>query len=524
MLFAYSPEVNEVRRVDATRSDEVDATWGLTIEGGSRTYQITSVGDRWAVLDAGTRILYLDGRTVDLTDADRRDRRPAAAAARPGVGPPADRHQHGAAQRAVQRREPGAAGRRTSPAPAPPRSCSAGCEYGAWSNGTAWRRCAGDGGSGVELALDEMAGSARPDVLGEHRARRAQRRPQRRRPGPIQQNGELIDNWDDLIVEDEDQQQEENDEDVPPDIDEEQKPPVAVDDEFGARPGRATLLPVLLNDYDPNADVLVITQTSGVSENIGHLDLVTRNQQLQLTLNEDVSGPISFSYTISDGRGGTATATVTVDRARAGRELAAAAGAHDQDHRRGGRPDLDPGGRRLGRPRRRRLLPGRTRRPRIPTGSATSRTASWCSPTPAQGGALKTVTLTMSDGAAEGSGSLAVTVKEAGEVPIVIEPWVALTTAGPGDHDPARCSHVRGGNGTLRLNAVPAKAGSTIEPSFEAGTFTFKSDDVRTHYVEFTVTDGDLTATGAGAHRRRGAAGRQHPADHGAADDLRDAR
>ncbi len=43
---------------------------------------------------------------------------------------------------------------------------------------------------------------------------------------------------------------------------------------------------------------------------------------------------------------------------------------------------------------------------------------------------------------------------------------------------------------------MPAKAGSTIEPSFEAGTFTFKSNDVRTHYVEFTVTDGDLTATG----------------------------
>ena len=57
-----------MRRVDATRSDEVDASWGLTIDGGSRTYQITSVGDRWAVLDAGTRILYLDGRTVDLND------------------------------------------------------------------------------------------------------------------------------------------------------------------------------------------------------------------------------------------------------------------------------------------------------------------------------------------------------------------------------------------------------------------------------------------------------------------------
>ena len=68
ILFAYSPEVNEVRRVDATRSDEVEATWGLTIEGGSRTYEITAVGDRWAVLDVGTRILHLDGRAVDLGD------------------------------------------------------------------------------------------------------------------------------------------------------------------------------------------------------------------------------------------------------------------------------------------------------------------------------------------------------------------------------------------------------------------------------------------------------------------------
>ena len=35
-LFAYSPEVGEVRRVDATRSDEVDASWGLNLDAGSR--------------------------------------------------------------------------------------------------------------------------------------------------------------------------------------------------------------------------------------------------------------------------------------------------------------------------------------------------------------------------------------------------------------------------------------------------------------------------------------------------------
>src|SRR5690606_18760388 len=57
-------------------------------------------------------------------------------------------------------------------------------------------------------------------------------------------------------------------------------------------------------------------------------------------------------------------------------------------------------------------------------------------------------------------------------------------------------NHVRGGVGEIRLNAVPERAGSTIRPSFEAGTFTFSSGEVRTHYVEFTVTDGDQTASG----------------------------
>ncbi len=44
------------------------------------------------------------------------------------------------------------------------------------------------------------------------------------------------------------------------------------------------------------------------------------------------------------------------DRACTGRELAAAAGSHHQDDGRAGRPDLDPGGRGLGRSGRRRLL------------------------------------------------------------------------------------------------------------------------------------------------------------------------
>ncbi len=492
VLFAYSPEVNEVRRVDATRSDEVDATWGLTIDGGSRTYEVTAAGDRWAVLDVGTRILYLEGRTVDLSEEIAATDGPKLQLAGPG----SDRLLIGTNSALISVPFTGAnpvvlAGERSGTGTAP--LVLDGCEFGAWTDGSAWRRCQPDGGAGTELDLDEMPGGAsltfsangERAVLNDVRSGAT---------WAIQQDGELIDNWDDLIVEDEDQEEEENDEDIPPDIDEEQKPPVAVDDDFGARPGRATLLPVLLNDYDPNADVLVITQTSGVSENVGHLDLVTRNQQLQLTLNEGVRGPISFTYTISDGRGGTATATVKVTVRGPGEnapplQVRTTKTTVEQ----GGRIStqvvgdwVDPDGDAF------YLTSATTADPdqvsHKPSGVVVYSDSG-------EGGALKTVTLTMSDGAAEGSGSLAITVKEPGDVPIVIEPWVALTVAGQ-EITIRPMSHVRGGHGTLRLNAVPAKAGSTIEPSFEAGTFTFKSNDVRTHYVEFTVTDGDLTATG----------------------------
>lgn len=492
VLFAFSPEVNEVRRVDATRSDEVEASWGLSIDGGSRSYEITAAGDQWAVLDVGTRTLYVDGRTVDLSDEISVSDGPELQL----PGPGSDRLLVGTNTALISVPFSGAnpvplVGDRSGTS-APPLVLN-GCEFGAWTDGGAWRRCPTDGGSGVEISLGEMPGGAnlRFSANGERAVLNDSRSGA---TWAIQQKGELIDNWDDLIVEDQDQQQEENDEDVPPDIDVEQKPPVAVDDEFGARAGRATLLPVLLNDYDPNADVLVITQTSGVSEGIGHLDLVTRNQQLQLTLNEGVRGPVSFTYTISDGRGGSATANVKVTVRAAGENSPPIQVRTTKTTvERSGRIStqvvgdwVDPDGDAMFLTNATTASPDRVSYK--PSGVVVYADSG-------EGGAVKTVSLSMSDGTTVGSGSLAITVKEPGDVPIIVEPWIALATAGQ-EITVRPMSHVRGGHGTVRLNAVPAKAGSTIEPSFEAGTFTFKSSDVRTHYVEFTVTDGDQTATG----------------------------
>ena len=56
--------------------------------------------------------------------------------------------------------------------------------------------------------------------------------------------------------------------------------------------------------------------------------------------------------------------------------------------------------------------------------------------------------------------------------------------------------HVRGGSAVLRLVSVPAKPGVDIQPSYETGTFRFESDEVRTHYLEYVVTDGVQTVTG----------------------------
>ena len=172
-------------------------------------------------------------------------------------------------------------------APAAPFSLD-GCEYAAWGSGTAWRRCPGEGG-GTTYPLDgavtgtlDFAANVDRVVLTD---------PLRGMTWAIQDEAQLIDNWDDLLVEDEDDQAEDNDENVPPTIEEEQAPPVAVDDAFGARPGRATVLPVLLNDYDPNADVLVISNVEPIDGATDRVDLVTRNQQLQLTL-----GPVSYTH------------------------------------------------------------------------------------------------------------------------------------------------------------------------------------------------------------------------------------
>ena len=86
-------------------------------------------------------------------------------------------------------------------------------------------------------------------------------------------------------------------------------PPVAVADSFSAVAGVAKTFDPRVNDTDPNGDSLsVSTHTSAAHGSVSHTTTA-----VTYTPTAGYSGPDSFTYTISDGHGGTSTATVTAN-------------------------------------------------------------------------------------------------------------------------------------------------------------------------------------------------------------------
>ncbi|MEV7694156.1 Ig-like domain-containing protein [Microbacterium sp. NPDC089189] len=81
------------------------------------------------------------------------------------------------------------------------------------------------------------------------------------------------------------------------------KPPIAVDDAFGVRAGRSVVLPVLLNDHDPNEDVLSIVAASveGLDPAFGTVIATNEQQELVVRVSPDASGSASFRYRVTDG-------------------------------------------------------------------------------------------------------------------------------------------------------------------------------------------------------------------------------
>ena len=83
-------------------------------------------------------------------------------------------------------------------------------------------------------------------------------------------------------------------------------PPIAVDDAGSTVVGTAATLDVLVNDSDPDADPIAIVSTTQPANGL----VAFTGTTVTYAPNAGFVGTDSFTYTIEDGRGGSATATV----------------------------------------------------------------------------------------------------------------------------------------------------------------------------------------------------------------------
>ena len=81
------------------------------------------------------------------------------------------------------------------------------------------------------------------------------------------------------------------------------KPPIAEPDAFGVREGALATLPVLMNDHDPNEDVLTIDPASvtGLDPAFGSVSVTDDRQRLAVRVQPGATGSATFSYAVSDG-------------------------------------------------------------------------------------------------------------------------------------------------------------------------------------------------------------------------------
>ncbi|QEW02066.1 Ig-like domain-containing protein [Microbacterium lushaniae] len=299
LLFAYSATDGSVLRYDIA-GDEVRGRDPLTAEIASPV--LTAAGDTWALVDRESGEVHVRGReesvTVELSgdivvgepDPDGTD---VWIAGENGlVRVSAD----GAVSVEVDR---GATVLGTPAAPI----VHEGETFAAWlgptdGGGTLWSSRAGE--TALEYGAESLGDERRPVfvatggavILNEVRTGWVWTLPDGRLV-PSSQDWSLDDRTDPAAVPSEEQ--------LAVVID--PKPPIAEPDAFGVRAGRLATLPVLLNDHDPNEDVLSIDPASvtGLDPGFGTVSVTDDGQRFAVHVAPGASGSATFTYGVTDG-------------------------------------------------------------------------------------------------------------------------------------------------------------------------------------------------------------------------------
>ena len=85
-------------------------------------------------------------------------------------------------------------------------------------------------------------------------------------------------------------------------------PPIVKDDTANTTTARPVTIAVLANDFDPDGDPMTVTAVSRPAHGTAVINGSAPNNTVNYTSSSGFTGTDSFSYTVSDGRGGTASA------------------------------------------------------------------------------------------------------------------------------------------------------------------------------------------------------------------------
>ena len=374
-----------------------------------------------------------------------------------------------------------------------------GCAYGAWTGSGAYMRACDDASANKQMVVDTLT-TAREIVFRTNRKAIVLNDVAQGSVWLPDSNMVLMDNWDEVENQLEETEEEQDspeltNEVADPQQREENTPPEAVDDDFGIRPGRSTVLPVLDNDSDLDGDVLTAAPTSAPAW--GTISVARGGRALQISgVDANQTGSTSFSYEASDGQA-TASARVQVtihpySQNAAPNQLRASTvkiGANAQIQYQALSDWRDPDG-----------DPIYLKNAEAPEGLSVSFSEDGSLTITDEGSAPgpKTVVLTVADDqGAETRGELIATVQEAGNLPPSANG--DLFQAHPGETvtlDPLKNDTDPNGD-PLSLAAVSgAPAGATISPDLDRGTIDFRATAPGSYSFAYTVSDGIATTLG----------------------------
>lgn len=498
-VFAYSPGSSKL--VTLTREGQAWRAKTTEIKDftPAGTPTITAVGDKPVVYDqTGNKLVLPGGKVRDLSE----EHLSGAVLQAPGdeaasvllatgdqlVSVPLN-------GKAIERQEASESGQKGTPAPP---VFHRGCSYGAWAGSGAFVRTCTDSTRNQAQTVPSLA-EASSAVFRTNRTRIVLNDVSTGTLWLPDKNMVVVSNWDQTPTE----EQEEEDTPTPdqreqvsePEHKDKNTPPEAVDDEFGIRPGRSTLLPVLDNDSDDDGDVL--TARAVTNPEFGSIVRTRGGRALQITdVPESMtSGSTSFTYEASDGlAGATANVTLTIhpwsqnEGPRQLKHPVIKVGANAQVEYNLLSDWIDPDGDQF-------YLMSAT----APEGMAVqfSEDGTVQIRDLDSGAGVKAIAVTLSDGHAETTGELKVSVQEAGNVPPVARAdFYVARVAEPLTIDPIANDTDPNGDALSLVAAGTAPAGTSVSADLSRGTLTFTGSVPGSFQFTYTVSDGPSTTVG----------------------------